>query len=99
MDLPPFPLIPPVPVHPTDAFAHVLEHIIGLDTQTKGDRDLVRGGVTTVDDLLLVDMDSLRDCLTDATSVMAKTRLKTPKCGQKNSLTSTNKSTSKNSLK
>ena len=79
MDLPPFPLIPPVPVHPTDAFAHVLEHIIGLDTQTKRDRVLVPGGVTTVDDLLLVDMDSLLDCLTDATSVMAKTRLKTLK--------------------
>jgi hypothetical protein len=79
MDLPNPPIIPPIPVHPTDAFAQVLEHIIGLDTQTKRDRVIVCGGVTTVDDLLLIDMDSLLDYLTNATSAMAKTRLKTLK--------------------
>jgi hypothetical protein len=79
MDLPPFPIIPHILVDPTDLFAHVIEHIIRLDTQVKRDRVIVCGSVTTVDGLLLVDMDRLLDCLTDATSVMAKTHSKTLK--------------------
>ena len=59
------------------AFVHVLTTIIGLDTQPMRDRVIVRGGVREVHDLLLVDMDSLLDCLKHETSVMAKTRLKT----------------------
>jgi hypothetical protein len=81
-NLPPpvlLPLIPPIPLDPDLAFSHVLQYIIGLDTQAKRDRISLRGGVTIINDLLLVDMESLLDCLTDNTSVMAKTRLKTLK--------------------
>ena len=79
MDLPPPPppvIQPPIPADSILAFAWVLQYVIGLDTQAKRDRVTVRAGVTQADDLLLVDTDSLLDCLTENTSVMAKTRLK-----------------------
>jgi hypothetical protein len=61
------------------AFLAVLQDIVGLDTQPKRDRVTKHGGVKSADDLLLVDMDSLLACLTQGTSVMAKTKLKTLK--------------------
>jgi hypothetical protein len=82
MDIPPTPpflIIPPIPVHPTDAIAHVLEHIVSLNTQSRRDRVIVHGSVTPMDDLPLNGMDSLLDFLTNEMSVMAKTRLKTLK--------------------
>jgi Reverse transcriptase (RNA-dependent DNA polymerase) len=83
MDIQPPPpqnvVIPPIPPEPDAAFQHVLQYIIGLNTPPKRDRVTQRGGVTVVEDLLLVDMDSLLECLTENTSVMAKTRLKTLK--------------------
>lgn len=75
----PPPGVPPIPNDPVDAFTHVLRYIVGLDTPAKRDRVTRNGGVTKVDELLLVDMESLLECLTDNTSVMAKTRLKTLK--------------------
>jgi hypothetical protein len=72
------PLAPPMPPDPVAAFDHVLCYIIGLDTQRKRDAvtGTVGGGVTTIDDLLLVDIESLISCLTEDTSLMVRTRLK-----------------------
>jgi hypothetical protein len=51
---PPMPVIPPIPPAPAAAFAHVLQYIVGLDTPAKRDRVINRGGVATVNDLLLI---------------------------------------------
>jgi hypothetical protein len=72
-------LIPPIPDDPQGAFAHVLEHVIGLDTQAKRDRVTMNAGVTTAFDLLLIDMEGLVEGLTANTSGLAKMRLKTMK--------------------
>ena len=88
MDLLPPPVhLPPIPPDATasDAFLHVLQYIIGLNTPAKRDHVTRNGGVTTIDDLLMVDMESLLDCLSDNTSIMAKTCLKTFKMWAKES--------------
>lgn len=61
------------------AFTYVLEHIIGLDTVAKRERVTINAGVTTAEDLLYVEMDSLIDCLTNNTTIIAKACLKTLK--------------------
>jgi hypothetical protein len=61
------------------AFLYVLEHIIGLDTPAKRDRVTVNAGITTAEDLLYVEMDSMIECSTNNTTIIAKTRLKTLK--------------------
>ena len=66
---------PPIPVDPAGAFLWTLTHIIGFDTQAKRERVTNQGGVTTIMDLLMVDMSQLLECLTATTSVMAKTKL------------------------
>jgi hypothetical protein len=69
------PIPPPIPNDPAGAFTWVLTHIIGLDTAAKVLRVTGRGGVLTVDDLLLVNITQLLDCLTNDTTIMSKTRL------------------------
>jgi hypothetical protein len=71
--------IPPIPEDQPGALLHVLEHIIGLDTPAKRDRVTINAGVTSAEDLLYVELESLIDCLTATTSILAKTRLKTVK--------------------
>ena len=71
--------IPMIPQDPTGAFEWVLTHVIGLDTAQKRARITGLGGVTTIDDLLLVNIDRLLECLTDNTTVMSQTRLQTLK--------------------
>lgn len=79
-----------IQVHDIDVmlFNGVLEHIIGLDTQAKRNTVTAGAGVTVVEDLLEVDMESLLDCLTANTTVIAKTRLKTLKRWAEEELTS-----------
>jgi hypothetical protein len=72
-------VIPPIPLDPVGAFAHVLEHVIGLDTQAKRDSVTITAGCQTADDLMYVQTESLINCLDPATSIIAKTRLKTMK--------------------
>jgi hypothetical protein len=71
--------IPLIPADPQGAFLHVLEHIIGLNTQAKWDCVTITDGCLTADDLMYVETDSLIACLDQATSIIAKTRLKTMK--------------------
>jgi hypothetical protein len=52
-------IVPLLPGNPQGDFEHVLEFIIGLDTQAKRDRFLVNAGCTTVEDLIYVETDSL----------------------------------------
>jgi hypothetical protein len=72
-------VIPPMPGDPISDFEHVLEYIIGLDTQQKRDCVMVTAGCTTVDNLLYVETENLLLCLEVDTSIIAKTRLKTLK--------------------
>jgi hypothetical protein len=72
-------LVPPIPVDPQGVFLHVLEHVIGLDTQAKRDGVTVNAGCMTTDDLMYVETDSLMDCLNPTTTIVAKTRIKTLK--------------------
>lgn len=55
------PVIPPIPNNPAGAFLHVLEHVIGLDTQPKRDKVTLTAGVTEAEGLLYVETDSLLD--------------------------------------
>ena len=71
--------IPMIPQDPAAAFEWVLTHVIGLDTAQKRSRITVLGAVTTIDNLLLVNIDRLLECLTDNTTVMSQTRLQTLK--------------------
>jgi hypothetical protein len=73
------PVVPLLPEDPEEAFNHVLEHVVGLDTAVKRERVTINGGVRTIDDILYVEIDSLLECLTQNTSVLARTRLKTLK--------------------
>jgi hypothetical protein len=72
-------VIPAVPVDPEDAFLHILEHFIGLDTVAKRERVTVTAGVRTIDDIMYVKIDRLIGILTANTSVITATRLKTLK--------------------
>jgi hypothetical protein len=72
-------IIPPLPGSPQGDFEHVLEYIIGLDTQAKRDCVMVTAGCVTVEDLLYVETKNLLACLEADTPIMAKTRLKTLK--------------------
>jgi hypothetical protein len=72
-------IIPPLPGNPQGDFEHVLEFIIGLNTQAKRDHILQNAGCTVVDDLLYVETDSLLSCLEADTPIISKTRLKTLK--------------------
>jgi hypothetical protein len=73
---PPAAVIPPIPADDFAAFEHVLEHVIGLDTQAKRDRVLINIGVQNAYQLLLMDMDGLIEGLTVNTSGLSKMRLK-----------------------
>jgi hypothetical protein len=70
---------PPIPHDPPGAFQWVLTHIIGFNTQEQRGRIITRGGVTTIMDLIMIDMDQLLGCLTTNTTVMSKTKLQTLK--------------------
>ena len=71
--------IPAIPDDPQEAFVHVLEHVIGLDTQAKRDR-ITNTGILTAEDLMLIDMTGLIECVSINTiSIMVRTRLKTLK--------------------
>jgi hypothetical protein len=72
-------VIPPIPADPQGAFLHVLEHIVGMDTQVKRDSVTVTAGCVKADDLMYVETESLINCLDPATSIIAKTHLKTLK--------------------
>ena len=73
------PNIPIIPIDPEGAFTHVLEHVIGLDTQAKRDR-ITNTGIRTAEDLMLIDMEGLMDCISVNTiSIMVRTRMKTMK--------------------
>jgi hypothetical protein len=76
---PPVPVIPPIPADPQGVFEHVLEYVVGLGTQAKWDCVIVAAGCVTADDLMYVETDNLIACLDPATSIIAKTRLKTLK--------------------
>ena len=71
--------IPPFPGDPILDFAHSLEHVILLTTPQMRNTITVNAGITTVDDLLLLDEESLINTCTAATSAMSKMRLKTLK--------------------
>ena len=73
------PIVPPMPLDSVAAFDHVLCYIVGLDTQQKRDCVTVRGGVTTIDDILLVDIEGLLDCLPKEVSITVRSHLKTLK--------------------
>jgi hypothetical protein len=70
-------VIPPIPLDDIGAFAHLLEYIIGLDTQPKRDKVLITAGCMTAENLLYVETDNLLGCLEADTPIIAKTRLKT----------------------
>jgi hypothetical protein len=72
-------IIPPLPGNPRGDFEHVLEFIIGLETQPKRDKILLNAGCTVVEDLLYVESESLLSCLELDTPIISKTRLKTLK--------------------
>jgi hypothetical protein len=72
-------IVPDIPEDDQGAFVWVLEHVIGLDTDAKRQRVTVNAGCTTAEDLLMVETDSLVDCLTNNTSILSKTKLKTLK--------------------
>jgi hypothetical protein len=72
-------VVPLIPGNPQGDFEHVLEFIIGLDTQAKRDCVTVTAGCVTVEDLLYVEMENLLECLELDTPIIAKTCLKTLK--------------------
>ena len=71
--------MPPFPGNPTDDFLHVLEHVILLGTNAMRNAITIGAGVMEVNDLLLVDEESLIDSCSATTTVMSKMRLKTLK--------------------
>ena len=85
---PPPPLIIPLggPFPGTDRgdFEHVLQHVIWLTTSAQRDLILVNAGARTVDDLLLLDEESLTSVLTNNTNQMVRMRLKALKQGLEN---------------
>jgi hypothetical protein len=78
------PPTPPIPEDPEAAFTHVLEHIIGLDTAAERERVTINGGVRTINDIIYIEIDSLIECLTQNTSVLSRTKLKTLKIWAEN---------------
>ena len=71
--------MPPFPGDPIQDFAHSLEHVILLTTPQMRNAITATAGITRVEDLLLLDEESLTNSCTAATSAMSKMRLKTLK--------------------
>jgi hypothetical protein len=65
---------PPIPHDPPGAFQWILTHIIGFNTQEQRGRI-----ITSIMDLIMIDMEQLLGCLTTNTTVMSKTKLQTLK--------------------
>ena len=72
---PPFPAFPLPRTNEAD-FNHVLEHVTNLLTVARRLKITATAGVTTADDLLYIDEDSLLGSVNASTTVMSKMKLK-----------------------
>ena len=71
----PFPAFPLPRTNETD-FDHVLEHVINLTTVAQRARIMMTADVTTAEDLLYIDKESLLEAVTANTTIMSKMKLK-----------------------
>ena len=71
--------IPPYPGGAGANFQHNLQYIIGLPTLIQIQRITINGGITKIEDLLLVDEEAIINSFTNNTSAMCKTRMRTLK--------------------
>ena len=71
--------IPPYPGNSAGSFTHCLEHVVTLTTLNMRNTIVNTAGVGTIDDLLLIDEESLIGLCTTQTTMMTKMKLKTLK--------------------